>query len=78
MYLVALQIHLLLIKLLALILIKEEPKPVFLIPLVALSLTSLIIFFRCYLYFHVNSMQFDMDIAKINFVMIYLTGVIQY
>ena len=33
--------------------------------------------FQCRLYFHANPVQFDMDIAKINFVMTYLTGVAQ-
>jgi len=31
--------------------------------------------FQCRLYFHANLAQFDMDIAKINFAMTYLTGV---
>jgi len=33
--------------------------------------------FQCWLYFHTNLAQFDMDIAKINFAMTYLTGVAQ-
>ena len=33
--------------------------------------------FQCRLYFHANPVQFDMDIAKINFAMTYLTGVAQ-
>ena len=33
--------------------------------------------FQCRLYFHANPAQFDMDIAKINFAMTYLTGVAQ-
>ena len=33
--------------------------------------------FQCHLYFHTNLAQFNMDIAKINFTMIYLTGVAQ-
>ena len=33
--------------------------------------------FQCYLYFHANPVQFNMDITKINFAMIYLTGVAQ-
>jgi len=33
--------------------------------------------FQCRLYFHANLVQFDMDIAKINFAMTYLTGVAQ-
>jgi len=33
--------------------------------------------FQCWLYFCANSVQFDMNIAKINFVMTYLTGVAQ-
>jgi len=33
--------------------------------------------FQCQLYFHANPAQFNMDIAKINFVMTYLTGVAQ-
>ena len=33
--------------------------------------------FQCHLYFCANLAQFDMDIAKINFVMTYLTGVAQ-
>ena len=33
--------------------------------------------FQCWLYFHANPVQFDMDIAKINFTMTYLTGVAQ-
>jgi len=33
--------------------------------------------FQCHLYFHANLVQFDMDIAKINFAMTYLTGVAQ-
>ena len=32
--------------------------------------------FQCHLYFCANSAQFNMDIAKINFVMTYLTGVV--
>jgi len=33
--------------------------------------------FQYYLYFYTNPAQFNMDIAKINFAMIYLTGVAQ-
>ena len=33
--------------------------------------------FQCRLYFCTNPVQFDMDIAKINFTMTYLTGVAQ-
>ena len=33
--------------------------------------------FQCYLYFCANPVQFNMDIAKINFAIIYLTGVAQ-
>ena len=33
--------------------------------------------FQCRLYFHANPAQFDMDIAKINFAITYLTGVAQ-
>ena len=33
--------------------------------------------FQYRLYFHANLAQFDMDIVKINFTMIYLTGVAQ-
>ena len=33
--------------------------------------------FQCHLYFCTNLAQFDMDIAKINFAIIYLTGVAQ-
>ena len=33
--------------------------------------------FQCYLYFHTNLVQFNTDIAKINFVMTYLTEVAQ-
>ena len=33
--------------------------------------------FQCCLYFHANLVQFDMNIAKINFAMTYLTGVAQ-
>ena len=33
--------------------------------------------FQCRLYFCANPAQFDTDIAKINFVMTYLTGVVQ-
>ena len=33
--------------------------------------------FQCQLYFCANLAQFDMDIAKINFTMTYLTGVVQ-
>jgi len=32
--------------------------------------------FQCRLYFHTNLVQFDTDIAKINFAMTYLTGVV--
>ena len=31
--------------------------------------------FQCHLYFHANLVQFNTDIVKINFTMIYLTGV---
>jgi len=31
--------------------------------------------FQCWLYFYANPVQFNMDIAKINFAMTYLTGV---
>ena len=31
--------------------------------------------FQCRLYFHANLVQFDMNITKINFIMIYLTRV---
>jgi len=31
--------------------------------------------FQCHLYFHANPVQFDMDIAKINFAITYFTGV---
>ena len=34
--------------------------------------------FQYYLYFCANSMQFDMNIAKINFTMTYLSKVVQY
>ena len=33
--------------------------------------------FQCCLYFYANLVQFDIDIAKINFAMTYLTGVAQ-
>ena len=33
--------------------------------------------FQCHLYFHANPVQFDMDIAKINFAITYFTGVAQ-
>ena len=33
--------------------------------------------FQCHLYFHTNLAQFDMDIAKINFTITYLTRVVQ-
>jgi len=33
--------------------------------------------FQCHLYFHTNPAQFNIDIAKINFTMTYLTGVAQ-
>ena len=33
--------------------------------------------FQCHLYFHANLVQFNMDIAKINFAMTYLTRVAQ-
>jgi len=33
--------------------------------------------FQCYLYFYANLVQFDTDIAKINFTMIYLTEKVQ-
>ena len=33
--------------------------------------------FQCYLYFCANPVQFDMDIVKINFLIIYLTRVAQ-
>ena len=33
--------------------------------------------FQCCLYFHTNLVQFDMDIAKINFAITYLTEVAQ-
>jgi len=33
--------------------------------------------FQCRLYFHANPVQFNTDIAKINFAMTYLTGVAQ-
>ena len=33
--------------------------------------------FQCYFYFCANPAQFDMDIVKINFVIIYLTRVAQ-
>ena len=32
--------------------------------------------FQCHLYFRANPAQFDMDIAKINFTITYLTGVV--
>ena len=31
--------------------------------------------FQCYLYFHTNPVQFNTNIVKINFTIIYLTGV---
>ena len=33
--------------------------------------------FQCYLYFYTNLAQFNIDIAKINFIMTYLIGVAQ-
>ena len=33
--------------------------------------------FQCCLYFHINLVQFNIDIAKINFTITYLTGVAQ-
>ena len=50
------------------ILIQEELKPVFPILLVVLSLTSSIISYFNSLYFYANPVQFDIDIAKIKFV----------
>ena len=32
--------------------------------------------FQCYLYFYANLVQFDINIAKINFTIFYLTGVV--
>ena len=33
--------------------------------------------FQCCFYFHANPIQFNIDITKINFIMTYLTGVVQ-
>jgi len=33
--------------------------------------------FQCHLYFHTNLVKFNIDVAKINFTMTYLTGVAQ-
>ena len=76
MYLVGLLILLILIKLqdLDLQLILEKLKSAFSILSVVLSLISLIISCSNVVY---TSVQFDMDIAKIKFVMIYLSRVVQ-
>jgi len=74
-FLVDLLILLTLIRLLDLILIQRELKPISLTLSVALSLTSSIILFQYYLYFCANLVQFDTNIVKINFAMIYLTRV---
>ena len=76
MYLVGLLILLILIKLqdLDLQLIPEKLKSTFSILSVVLSLISLIISCSNVVY---TSVQFDMDIAKIKFVMIYLSRVVQ-
>lgn len=76
MYLVGLLILLILIKLqdLDLQLIPEKLKSAFSILSVVLSLISLIISCSNVVY---TSVQFDMDIAKIKFVMIYLSRVVQ-
>ena len=81
MYLVDLLILLMLIRLPVLILTQGELKPTFLISLVALSLTKPNklnnFLFQCHLYFCINPVQFDMNIAKINFSMTYVLGVAQ-
>ena len=76
-YLVDLQTLLILIRLLVLILIQGELKPISLILSVALSLTSSIIFYSNIVSISANSMQFDTNIAKINFTITYLMEVTQ-
>ena len=79
-YLADLLTHLILIRFLVLILIQEKLKPASPTLLVALSLISLII--SCFNVAYISALtrlaaQFNMDIVKINFIMIYLTGVAQ-
>ena len=76
-YLVDLQTLLILIRLLVLILIQGKLKPISLILSVALSLTSSIIFYSNIVSISANSMQFDTNIAKINFTITYLMEVTQ-
>ena len=74
-YLVDLQTLLILIRLLVLILIQGKLKPISLILSVALSLTSSIIFYSNIVSISANSMQFDTNIANINFTITYLMEV---
>jgi len=79
-YLADLLTHLILIRFLVLILIQEKLKLASPTLLVALSLISLIISYFNIAYISALTWlaaQFNMDIVKINFIMIYLTGVAQ-
>ena len=71
-------ILLILIRLPVLILIHRELKSPSLTPSVSTEPNKLNHFlFQYHLYFHTNPMQFNIDIVKINFVITYLTGVVQ-
>jgi len=77
-YLADLLTFLIPIRLLDPILIQGEPKPTSPTLFSSIEPDKLNNFlFQCWLYFHANLAQFDMDIAKINFAMTYLTGVAQ-
>ena len=77
-YLVDLQTFLMLIRLLVLILVLRKLKPIFLTPFNSTEPNKLNNFlFQCCLYFCTNPAQFNIDIAKINFIITYLTKVVQ-
>ena len=77
---VILLIYLILIRFPVLHLILEKLKHIFsilLVTLVRLSNKLNNFLFQCHFYFHTNSIQFDMNIVKINFMMMYLSRVAQ-
>ena len=75
---VVLLIYLILIRSPVLYLILEELKyifSIFLVVLVRLPNKLNNFLFQCHFNFHANSTQFNIDIVKINFMIMYLSGV---
>ena len=72
--------YLILLRFLVLHLILEELKYIFsILSVVLVRLPNKLnnFLFQCHFYFHANSTQFDIDIVIINYIMMYLSGVVQ-